>query len=223
MTGELQTLEIHTGAQPAWSVIWLHGLGADGHDFEPIVAELDLPAPVRFVFPHAPVRPITVNGGYPMRAWYDIVSFERGGPEDEAGVRASARQIERLIDGEAERGTPAARVVLAGFSQGGAMALHTALRYPQPLAGIIALSAYLPLPALLAAERSAVTEPVPIFMAHGRDDPTVPEAFGARSRDTLRSAGCEVQWRTYPMGHTVCPQEVSDISVWLRARLQQPA
>ena len=155
MTETLGAVEIETGANPPWSVVWLHGLGADGHDFEPVVAELDLPEAVRFVFPHAPVRPVTVNGGYPMRAWYDIFSLDRGGPEDEAGIRASAAQVRRLMESEVDRGTPAHRLIVAGFSQGGAMALHAGLRFPEPVAGIIALSAYLLLPATLTGEKNA--------------------------------------------------------------------
>ena len=140
MTEMLETVEIETGPNPAWSVVWLHGLGADGHEFEPVVAEFDLPEGVRFVLPHAPVRPVTINGGYPMRAWYDIVSLDRGGPEDEAGISASADQVRRLMEIEADRGTPANRLIIAGFSQGGAMALHAGLRHPEPVAGIIAHS-----------------------------------------------------------------------------------
>ena len=221
MTETLGAVEIETGANPPWSVVWLHGLGADGHDFEPVVAELDLPEAVRFVFPHAPVRPVTVNGGYPMRAWYDIFSLDRGGPEDEAGIRTSADQVRRLMEIEADRGTPARRLVVAGFSQGGAMALHAGLRYPEPVAGIIALSAYLLLPATLTGEKAAPVD-VPIFMAHGTQDPTVPESYGARTRDLLRSEGYAVEWHAYPMGHSVCVEEIADLSGWLRARLRGP-
>jgi len=220
MAVELETLEIETGADPAWSVIWLHGLGADGHDFEPIVPELDLPMPVRFIFPHAPVRPVTINGGFAMRAWYDVFSLERGGPEDEAGIRASAAQVRRLIEIEGDRGISAEHLVIAGFSQGGAMALHTGLRYPQPVAGIVALSAYLVLPGALTAERAPGTEHVPVFMAHGTEDPTVPESYGARAKDRLQSEGYQVDWRTYRMGHSVCIEEISDLSGWLGERLR---
>ena len=221
MTETLDTVEIETGADPAWSVVWLHGLGADGHDFEPIVAELNLPEAVRFVFPHAPVRPVTLNGGYPMRAWYDIFSLDRGGPEDEAGIRVSAEQVRRLMEIEIHRGTPAKRLVVAGFSQGGAMALHVGLRYPESVAGIIALSAYLVLPATLPAEKAA-PEDIPIFMAHGTHDPTVPESYGARASELLRSEGYSVDWHAYPMGHSVCVEEIADISGWLGARLGSP-
>lgn len=222
MADRLETLEIITGADPSWSVVWLHGLGADGHDFEPIVPELDLPTAVRFVFPHAPVRPVTINGGYPMRAWYDILSLERGELEDETGIRTSAAQIRTLIQVEVDRGTPVSRLILAGFSQGGAIALHSGLRHPQPIAGIIALSTYLPLPATLSAEKTPGTERLPILMAHGTEDPTIPESYGARSRDQLRSEGYEVDWRAYPMGHSVCAEEISDISGWLRERVRAP-
>ena len=222
MADGLETLEIITGADPSWSVVWLHGLGADGHDFEPIVPELDLPAAVRFVFPHAPVRPVTINGGYPMRAWYDILSLERGELEDETGIRASAAQVRTLIQIEVDRGTSVSRLILAGFSQGGAIALHAGLRHPEPVAGIIALSTYLPLPATLSAEKTPGTERLPILMAHGTEDPTIPESYGARSRDQLRSEGYEVDWRAYPVGHSVCAEEISDISGWLRERLRAP-
>ena len=219
MTETLETVEIETGPNPVWSVVWLHGLGADGHDFEPVVAEFDLPEGVRFVFPHAPVRPVTINGGYPMRAWYDIVSLDRGGPEDEAGICASADQVRRLMEIEADRGTPASRLIIAGFSQGGAMALHAGLRHPEPVAGIIALSCYLLLPSAFAEEKAA-PEGVPIFMAHGTDDPTVPESYGALARDRLRSEGYGVEWHTYPMGHSVCVEEITELSDWLGARLR---
>jgi len=220
MSQRLETLEITTGPDPAWSVVWLHGLGADGHDFEPLVAEFDLPESVRFVFPHAPVRPVTINGGYPMRAWYDILSLERGELEDETGIRTSAAQVGGLIQLEAGRGIPASRLIVAGFSQGGAIALHAGLRHPDPVAGIIALSSYLPLPATLGAERAPGTERLPVFMAHGTADPTVAESYGAQSRDQLQAAGYDVEWRTYPMGHSVCAEEITDINEWLRQRLR---
>ncbi len=222
MTEPLETVEIATGTDPTWSVIWLHGLGADGHDFEPIVPEFDLPAGVRFIFPHAPVRPVTINGGIPMRAWYDIRSVDREGPEDEVGIRASAAQVGSLIQLEGDRGTPSARVIVAGFSQGGAIALQLGLRHPEPLAGLVALSAYLPLAASLANEKAPANGQLPIFMAHGTDDPTVPETFGAHSRDQLRLAGYVPDWHTYPMGHSVCQEEIRDLNEWLRARLQTP-
>lgn len=218
MTDMLDAVEIDTGPEPQLAVLWLHGLGADGHDFEPIVPELGLTVPVRFVFPHAPQRPVTINGGMRMRAWYDIFGFGVGAREDAAGVRASAAAVTRLIDREAERGIPAERVVLAGFSQGGAMALHTALREPRRLAGVLALSTYLPLAASLAAERSAANEATPIFMAHGSADSVLPLALAEASRRVLADLGYAVEWHVYPMQHAVCAEEVDAIGAWL-ARL----
>jgi phospholipase/carboxylesterase len=216
MTTSLETVEIETGAAPKTAVIWLHGLGADGHDFEPIVPELNLPG-VRFVFPHAPMRPVTINAGWVMRAWYDV--REAGGvrQEDPPGVRASQAAIEALIARERGRGVAAGRIVLAGFSQGGAMALHTGLRHPERLAGILALSCGLPLADSVPAEASAANRDVPIFMAHGVQDPLIPLARGARARDLLRSLGYSVDWREYPMPHAVCPEEIRDIRAWLRS------
>lgn len=209
----MQALEINTGPAPRASVIWLHGLGADGHDFEPIVPELGLGEPVRFVFPHAPVRPVTLNQGMRMRAWYDIFQLG-GGPEDEAGVRASQRLVEQMIAEEKRRGSE--RVVLAGFSQGGAIALQTALRHPEPLAGVMALSAYLPLAAKLEAERAPANQAAPIFMAHGTYDDIIPLARAEQSRQFLERLGYAVEWHVYPMPHSVCPQEISHISAFLR-------
>jgi phospholipase/carboxylesterase len=214
----LDSIEIATGPEPELGVIWLHGLGADGHDFEPLVPELGLRFPVRFVFPHAPVRPVTINGGMAMRAWYDILGFGRDVREDAAGIRASAAALSRLIDREVERGIPAERVVLAGFSQGGAVALHTALREPRALGGVVALSTYLPLAATLAQERSAANAAVPILMAHGTDDPLLPLALAEASRRALEALGYPVDWQTYPMAHSVCLEEVSSIGAWLAAR-----
>jgi phospholipase/carboxylesterase len=214
----LDSIEIATGPEPELGVIWLHGLGADGHDFEPLVPELGLRFPVRFVFPHAPVRPVTINGGMAMRAWYDILGFGRDVREDAAGIRASAAALSRLIDREVERGIPAERVVLAGFSQGGAVALHTALREPRALGGVVALSTYLPLAATLAQERSAANAAVPILMAHGTDDPLLPLALAEASRRALEALGYAVDWQTYPMAHSVCLEEVSSIGAWLAAR-----
>jgi len=209
----MQAVEINTGPDPAAAVIWLHGLGADGHDFEPIVPELALAKPVRFVFPHAPVRPVTVNQGMRMRAWYDIFGFG-GGPEDEAGVRASQSLLEQMIAAEKKRGI--GRILLAGFSQGGAIALQTALRHPEPLAGLLALSTYLPLHATLEAERSPANRELPIFMAHGHYDEIIPPARAEQSRRLLERLGYKVQWHTYPMPHSVCPEEIADISEFLR-------
>jgi phospholipase/carboxylesterase len=213
----LDSIEIDTGRSPELAVIWLHGLGADGHDFEPIVPELGLRIPVRFVFPHAPVRPVTINGGMAMRAWYDILGFSRTAAEDEVGIRASAAAVTELIDREVERGVPAARIVLAGFSQGGAIALHTALREPRALGGVLALSTYLPLAGTLAAERSAANARVPIFMAHGTVDNVLPLALGESARRALEALGYDVAWHVYPMPHSVCMEEISAIGAWLAA------
>jgi phospholipase/carboxylesterase len=217
-TSLLQTVEISTGDSPRLAVIWLHGLGADGHDFEPIVPELDLPFPARFVFPHAPVRSITVNGGMEMRGWYDILGFGMHMRQDDAGIRASAVAVTRLIDREIERGLAPSQIVLAGFSQGGAVALHTALREPRSLAGVLALSTYLPLGGVLAAERSAANAGVPIFMAHGSADPLLPLALAESSRRTLEGLGYAVDWHVYPMPHSVCVEEIAAIATWLAQR-----
>src|SRR3954464_13305472 len=191
----METVELETGPRPDAAVVWLHGLGADGHDFEPIVPELRLPASpaIRFVFPHAPLRPVTINNGMRMRAWYDIFQFG-GGPEDEAGVRASEAQVKDLLAREEARGIAAGKVVLAGFSQGGAIALQTALRYPKRLAGVLALSTYLPIAATLDKEKSTANREVPIFMAHGSHDDIIPLARAEQSRQALAAAGYKVQW-----------------------------
>ena len=219
MEAFLEAVEIATGSQPQLAVIWLHGLGADGHDFEPIVPELPLPFAVRYVFPHAPVRPVTVNGGVAMRAWYDILGWGPNVRQDSAGVRASAAAVTRLIDREIVRGVPAERIVLAGFSQGGAIALHTALREPRRLAGVLALSTYLPLADTLAAERSSVSTGLPIFMAHGTEDSILPLAMAESSRRELEAAGYAVEWRVYPMAHSVCGPEIAAIGAWLTTRV----
>jgi phospholipase/carboxylesterase len=208
----MQSLVIDTGPDPQASVIWLHGLGADGHDFEPVVPELLLDKPVRFVFPHAPVRPVTLNQGMRMRAWYDIYRLG-GGPEDEAGIRASQQLVEEMI-AEA-RSSAMQRIVLAGFSQGGAIALQTALRHPERLDGVLALSTYLPLHSSLDAERSAANRELPIFMAHGVYDDVIPLARAEQSRQALERLGYRVEWRTYPMPHSVCPEEIVHISEFL--------
>ena len=213
----LDCIELTTGEAPSLAVIWLHGLGADGHDFEPIVPELALGFPARFVFPHAPVRPVTINAGMAMRAWYDILSFDRGAAEDAAGIRASAAAVAELVARELERGIPPERVVLAGFSQGGAIALHAALRAPQALGGVLALSTYLPLAGTLAAERSAANAAIPIFMAHGTADPVLPLALGEASRRALEALGYAVDWHGYPMPHSVCIDEIKAIGAWLAA------
>lgn len=214
-------VEIETGASPEGCVIWLHGLGADGHDFEPIVPELRLADNVslRFVFPHAPVRPVTINGGMSMRAWYDILTLERSGPVDETGIRDSSARLVTLIEREHERAIPYERIVLAGFSQGGAIAAHTALRYPHTLGGLMALSTYLPLQNSLDEEvfgnEQAQDQALPIFMAHGSFDPVLPMALGERSRDCLQQNGYRVEWHDYPMAHAVCAEEIDDIRSWL--------
>jgi len=217
MADRLEAIEIETAESPGASVIWMHGLGADGHDFVDVVPELGLPARpgVRFVFPHAPMRPVTINGGYVMRAWYDIRDDGGVRREDAAGVRASQKAIEALIAREKERGVAAAAIVLAGFSQGGAMAIHTALRHPDRLAGVMALSCSLPLAEALAAEAAPANRDVPIFMAHGTHDPMIPMARALRARETLAGLGYRLEWHEYPMPHSVCREEIRDISAWL--------
>jgi len=216
MAQPLDAIERETGAAPGAAVIWLHGLGADAHDFEPIVPELGLPAakPMRFVFPNAPQRPVTINMGMRMRAWYDILQLG-GGAEDEAGIREAQVLLERLVEREKTRGIPARRIVLAGFSQGGAIALQAGLRHVERLAGVMALSTYLPLAQTLAAERAAINNDLPILMAHGSLDPMIPVHRAQLSRDALLDLGYPVQWREYPMAHAVCPQEIGDIAAFL--------
>jgi len=213
----LDAIEIETAPNPVTSVIWLHGLGADGNDFVPIVGELELPpVPIRFVFPHAPPQPVTINNGMVMRAWYDILGADLARREDERGVRASQALVEALVAREKARGTLARQVVLAGFSQGGAIALQTGLRHPDRLAGIMALSTYVPIAESLEREAHVANRDVPIFMAHGLYDPIIPVAAARRSRELLRSLGHDVEWREYPMPHSVAPQELDDIGAWLR-------
>ena len=220
----LSHIELSTGAEPAGTVIWMHGLGADGWDFVPIVRELDLPEdlPLRFIFPNAPVRPVTINNGYAMRAWYDIAMADIGRLPDEAGIRQSQAQVEAFLAREKSRGMPARSIVLAGFSQGGAIALHTGLRHTEPLAGILALSTYLPLAETLDRESADANERVPVFMAHGTQDPVVPLALAESSRAILASRGLAPEWHTYPMPHSVCAEEVGAISQWLKARFSSP-
>jgi phospholipase/carboxylesterase len=212
-----ECVEIETAATPRHAVIWLHGLGADGHDFEPIVPQLVRPEwpALRFVFPHAPVRPISLNGGLPMRAWYDIGGFDLSQKQDEAGIRASIVRVEALIARQVERGVPVANIVLIGFSQGGAIALAAGLRHAGKLAAIVALSTYLPIAEVTADERHAANATTPIFMAHGAFDPVVPRYLGERSRDQLREWGYHVDWHSYPMAHQVCPQEIGDLADFL--------
>lgn len=218
----LDRVEKTTGPAPAWSILWLHGLGADGHDFEPIVPELLRPGwpALRFVFPHAPVRPVTLNNGLPMRAWYDLKNLDLEQRADEAGVRQSIAQVEALIARENERGVPSERIVLAGFSQGGAIALAAGVRREAPLAAIVGLSTYLPMGGTTAAEATPQGLRTPVFMAHGSLDPVVPEGFGARSRDQLRALGVAVDWHSYRMAHSVCAEEVRDLADWLGQRFQ---
>ncbi len=222
---DLECLEGATGEHPVATIIVLHGLGADGSDFVPVAEALDLSAvgAVRFVFPHAPVRPVTINGGYRMRAWYDILGADLQRREDEAGLRESQAAIAALIDRERERGIAANRIVLAGFSQGCAMTLMTGLRYPERLAGLAGMSGYLPLAAGTAAERSAANGDVPIFLAHGTHDPIVVPQRGQASRDALVALGHDVEWHEYPMEHSVCPEEIAHLNAWLLRVLGAPS
>ena len=206
-----------TGDKPTASVIWLHGLGADGNDFVPVVGELGLPPQlaVRFIFPHAPMQPVTINSGFVMRAWYDVFNQDMSFREDETGVRRSQQEIEKLITKEKDRGIGASRIVLAGFSQGGAIALQTGLRHSERLAGIMALSSYLPLASTLAAEASAANRDVPIFMAHGTADPLISLPLASLSREHLKQQGYQVEWHQYLMPHSVCLEEIQEIGRWL--------
>ncbi len=228
LTGKLQpmsdllpAIEINPARPPRASVIWLHGLGASGHDFEPLIPELGLvdEHDVRFVLPHAPDRPVTINQGYVMPAWYDIVSMEITARQDEAGIRVSERLLCQLIERERSQGIPVNRIVLAGFSQGGAIVLHTALRYPERLAGVMALSTYLPLAEQVPGQMVAVQQGLPVFMGHGEQDGIVSLQVAMRSRDALAALGCEVEWHAYAMAHSVCPDEIVDLHNWLVKRL----
>ena len=213
----LHTIEIETAPNPAAAVIWLHGLGADGNDFVPFAQQLDLRSagPVRFIFPHSPTRPVTINGGYVMRAWYDIFGPDLVRREDEPGLRASQAMVEALIAKEKARGIPAERIVLAGFSQGCAMTLQTGLRHPEKLAGLMCLSGYLPLAGTLAAEAHSANQTTPVFMAHGRQDPVVVMQRAEQSRDLLNTLGYQIEWHEYQMQHSVCLEEIEDIGHWL--------
>ena len=218
MTTDLSdALVINPSVPPAASIIWLHGLGADGHDFSPLIPQLGIvdTLAVRVVLPHAPLRAVTINNGMVMRAWYDIRVADFRAVEDAAGIRESACLLEALIRREIEGGVPAARILLAGFSQGGAMVLHTGLRFPQRLAGILVLSAYLPLAASLAEERAGENGDIPIMLAHGQQDPVVPISWALKSRDYLQQLGYPVGWQDYPMQHAVCPEEIGDIREWI--------
>jgi len=213
----LETLDIETAAQPTAAIIWLHGLGADGHDFEPIVPEIVRPGERawRFVFPDAPVRPVTINGGMAMRAWYDITGLDRKATEDVAGFRATSGLVSQLIARENARGIASHRIVLAGFSQGGAVSLYVMPRFAEKLAGVMVLSAYLPGESSFAAERLAANDATPIFMAHGQADNVLPIGLGTISRDFLKARGYAVEWHDYPMPHAVCPAEIADIRKFL--------
>ena len=212
---------LQTGNNPQHSIIWLHGLGADGQDFVPIVDELDLPVAVRYIFPHAPMRPVTINGGFVMRAWYDIAGQSMDARQDAAGIRASQLLVEQLIAQEVASGIMPGQIFLAGFSQGGAIALHTAMRQTTPLGGVLGLSTYLPLADSAVREAQASTRATPVFMAHGRNDPVIPCALGAGSRDKLQEFGYAVEWHEYPMQHSVCDEELRDIETWLTVRMTQ--
>ncbi len=224
----LPHIVLETGRDPQCSIIWLHGLGADGSDFVPVAEQMELPCAVRYVFPHAPMRPVTINGGYVMRAWYDILAAApRSGlgadahdAQDDAGIRASQAEIEKLIAQEKRHGIAPRNIYLAGFSQGGAIVLHTGLRQEESLGGILALSTYLPLAGTISAEATRPGCAIPIFMAHGRDDPIIPFALGRASAQRLVDAGCQLEWREYAMPHAVCPEEVRDIQRWLALRMR---
>lgn len=222
MTETLQAVIIDPSVPTTCSVIWLHGLGADGYDFVDLIPQLKLPenAGVRFVFPHAPVRPVTINAGYPMRAWFDIIELSFPGRQDDAGIRAAEQQITKLIQQEEQLGIPTEKIVLAGFSQGGALALHAGLRYPKKLAGLLGLSTYLPVHQSLTAEKHDVNQHTPIMLAHGTQDPIVPLQFGELTRQLLVQLGYSVTWHAYPMQHEVCWQEINDISQWLQEVLK---
>jgi len=217
----LPCVEIQTAEKPVHAVIWLHGLGADGNDFAPIIPQLVDPAwpAVRFLFPHAPVRPVTVNGGMPMRAWYDIAGMRIEDKQDDAGLRASVGEVEKLIAREIERGVPSRHILLAGFSQGGAVVLAAGLRSKEALAGIVALSTYLMFAERLPAEQSAANAHAPIFIGHGSGDPVVPQALGIAARDALSQLGHPVAWHSYPMAHQVCMEEIADLRAWIGAHL----
>jgi phospholipase/carboxylesterase len=218
MSELLENIEIETAPNPQAAIIWLHGLGADGNDFVPIVRELDLAGlpGIRFVFPHAKTMPVTINGGYVMRAWYDIIGTDLTRREDEAGLRASQREVEALIAREKARGIPASRIILAGFSQGCAMTLQTGMRHPEKLAGMLCLSGYLPLAAVAGTERNEASLQTPVFMAHGRQDPVVPFQRAEQSREVLETLGYQVEWHAYQMQHSLCLEEVQDIGKWIR-------
>ena len=221
----LDAVEINPPGTPRACIIWLHGLGADGHDFEPLIPQLGVvdTLGVRVVLPHAPHRPVTINSGMVMPAWYDIRSADFSRGEDSEGIRESEQQLRDLIQRQVDSGIPSERIVLAGFSQGGAIVLHSGLRYPQPLAGVLALSTYLPLADTLAAEAAAANSKVPIMMAHGMQDPVVPVMLALQSRDRLQQLGYRVNWHSYPMQHALCPEEIGELRDWLLQHLGQGA
>ncbi|MCK4744371.1 MAG: dienelactone hydrolase family protein [Sulfuriflexus sp.] len=222
MSETLEAVIIEPAGNPQAVVIWLHGLGADGYDFEPIVPELGLPddAAIKFIFPHAPEIPVTVNGGYVMRAWYDIAATDLGEQQDAEGIKRSQQQLINLIEKEIAQGIPAEKIILAGFSQGGAVILQVGLRYPQRLGGIMVLSSYVPLSETLAAEKHSANQSVPIFYAHGEEDDIIPISFAEQSRDLLLAQGYKVEWSSYAMPHAVVPDEIDAIGVWLRKVLE---
>ena len=221
MSSVLPNITLESGKNPQHSIIWLHGLGADGGDFVPLAEEMSLPVAVRYIFPHAPKQPVTINGGFVMRAWYDIAAAEIHAQQDAAGIRASQAEIEKLIAQEKQRGIAAENIFLAGFSQGGAIVLQTGLRHAEKLGGILALSTYLPLAETLVDEASEAAKGTPIFMAHGRSDPIVPYQLGKSSADKLSGLGYQLEWHEYSMPHSVCMEEVGDIGAWLAQRLGQ--
>jgi phospholipase/carboxylesterase len=222
MSKLLEHIEIETAPNPQVSIIWMHGLGADGNDFVPIVKELDLAGlpGIRFIFPHAPTMPVTINNGYVMRAWYDIIGTDLVRREDEGGLRASQKMVEAFIANEKARGIPASRIILAGFSQGCAMALQTGLRHPETLAGLMCLSGYVPLSATVPTERTQASLKTPIFMVHGRADGVIPIQRAEASRNLLASMGYEIEWHEYMMQHSVCAEEIDHISAWLKRVLK---
>ena len=229
MTSVLPHIVLDTGSNPNHSIIWLHGLGADGEDFVPIAEELELPFPVRYIFPHAPMRPVTINGGYVMRAWYDIliaaasaeIAANIGRKEDVEGIRESQAQVEQLIGQEKQRGVTARNIYLAGFSQGGAVVLYTGLRHKERLGGILALSSYLPMLQTMQTEAASEAISTPVFMAHGTSDPVIPHAFGRASAEELLKRDYAVEWHSYEMPHAVCPEEISDIEQWLKQNMTE--
>ena len=219
MTSILPHIVLDRGTAPKHSIIWLHGLGADGEDFVGVAEQINLPVSMRYIFPHAPKIPVSINGGFVMRAWYDIADIDIAAKQDAAGIHASQAEIEKFITQEKKRGVAVENIFLAGFSQGGAIALHTGLRHPAKLGGILALSTYLPLSDTLSQEISLSAKNTPVFFAHGRHDPVVPFSLGKQSAEKLQQHGQQVEWHEYPMPHAVCADEISDIESWLIQKL----